>query len=136
MSQIHFRWKELEMQSQPNSDSPILRVLFMLLPTINKGQPGALKLPHKQGPGRVPTIFGVLYAALPWFLHKRLFPGLEPVNLSVTWQQLYQLRQGYPSATYHQYFILFLFWWMMLFFFSVQKDWCCMVTKNPCHKCI
>jgi len=45
-----------------------------------KGQPDALKLPHTQGPGRGPTIFGVLYAALPCFLHMRLFPRLEPVT--------------------------------------------------------
>jgi hypothetical protein len=45
-----------------------------------KGQPGALKLPHTQSPGRGPTIIGVLYAVLPCFLHKRLFPGLEPVT--------------------------------------------------------
>jgi len=47
---------------------------------IKKGQPGARKLPHTQGPGRGPTIFGVLYTALPCFLHKRLFSGLEPVT--------------------------------------------------------
>jgi len=33
-----------------------------------------------QGPRRGPTIFSVFYAALPCFLHKRLFPGLEPVT--------------------------------------------------------
>ena len=42
------------------------------------GQPDALILPHTQGPGRDPTIFGVLYAALPCFLHKRMFPSLNP----------------------------------------------------------
>jgi len=47
---------------------------------MGKGQPGALKLPHTQGPGRGPIIIGVLYAALLCFLHKRLFPGLEPVT--------------------------------------------------------
>lgn len=31
-----------------------------------KGQPGALKLPRTQGPGRPPS-FGVLYATLPCF---------------------------------------------------------------------
>ncbi|KEH33544.1 hypothetical protein MTR_3g045730 [Medicago truncatula] len=48
-----------------------------------KGKPGALKLPHMQGPGMGPTIIGVLYAALPCFLHKRLFPGLEPTQNSI-----------------------------------------------------
>ena len=48
-----------------------------------KGQPGALKLLHTQGPGRGPTIIGVLYAALLCFLHKRLFLGLEPVTFQL-----------------------------------------------------
>jgi hypothetical protein len=34
---------------------------------IKAGQPGALELPHMQGPGRGPTPFGVLDAALPCF---------------------------------------------------------------------
>jgi len=38
-----------------------------------KGQPSALELLHTQGLRRGPSIFGVLYAALPCFLHKRLF---------------------------------------------------------------
>jgi len=32
------------------------------------------------GSGKGSHHFGVLYAALPWFLHKGLFPGLEPVT--------------------------------------------------------
>jgi len=36
-----------------------------------KGQPGALKFPHTQGPGRVPP-FGVLYATLPCFFYTRV----------------------------------------------------------------
>jgi hypothetical protein len=44
-----------------------------------KGQPGALKLPHTQGPGRGPTIWCIV-RSLTLFLHKRLFPGLEPVT--------------------------------------------------------
>jgi hypothetical protein len=47
---------------------------------IKKGQPGALKLPHMQGPGRGPTIWCIV-RSLTLFLHKRLFPGLEPVTL-------------------------------------------------------
>jgi len=58
----------------------IVRTISLRLPNAIKRQPGALKLPHTQGPGRGPTIFGVLYATLPYFLHKRLFPGLEPVT--------------------------------------------------------
>jgi len=45
-----------------------------------KGQPGALKLPHSQGPGRGPTIWCII-RSLTLFLHKRLFLGLEPVTL-------------------------------------------------------
>jgi len=56
-----------------------LRYLHDIEVACSKGQPGALKLPHTQGPEGVPP-FGVLYAALPYFLHKRLFPGLEPVT--------------------------------------------------------
>ena len=52
----------------------------MLSPEQKKEQSGALKLPHTRGPERGPTIFGVLDAALPCFLHKRLFPELEPLT--------------------------------------------------------
>ena len=45
-----------------------------------KGQPGALKLPHTQGLGRGPTIWCTI-RSLTLFLHKRLFPRLEPVTL-------------------------------------------------------
>jgi len=47
---------------------------------LKKGQPGSLKLPHTQGPGRGPTIWCIV-RSLTLFLHKRLFPGLEPVTL-------------------------------------------------------
>ena len=46
---------------------------------LKKGQPGSLKLPHTQGPGRGPTIWCIV-RSLTLFLHKRLFPGLEPVT--------------------------------------------------------
>jgi len=45
----------------------------------NKGIP-VHKAPAYAGPGRGPTIFGVMHAALPCVLHKRLFPGLEPTT--------------------------------------------------------
>jgi len=44
-----------------------------------KGQPGALKLPHTQGSGEGPTIWCIV-RSLTLFLHKRLFPRLEPVT--------------------------------------------------------
>jgi len=44
-----------------------------------KGQPGVLKLPHTQSLGRGPTIWCIV-RSLTLFLHKRLFPGLEPVT--------------------------------------------------------
>ena len=43
-----------------------------------KGNPVHLKLPHTQGPGG-PTIWCIV-RSLTLFLHKRLFPGLEPVT--------------------------------------------------------
>jgi len=51
--------------------------------TDKKGQPGALKLPHTQGTGRGPTIWCIV-RSLTLFLHKRLFPGLEPVSHMTT----------------------------------------------------
>jgi len=38
------------------------------------------KAPTYTGYGKGSHHFGVLYATLPCFLHKRLFPGLEPVT--------------------------------------------------------
>lgn len=42
------------------------------------------------GFGKGSHYFGVLYAALPYFLHNILFPGLKPATFSVTGQQLYR----------------------------------------------
>jgi hypothetical protein len=51
---------------------------------VKKGQLGALKLPHTQGPGRGPTIWCIV-RSLTLFLHKRLLPGLELTrDLTVT----------------------------------------------------
>ncbi|AES97411.1 transmembrane protein, putative [Medicago truncatula] len=36
--------------------------------------------PTRWGLGRGLIVFGVLYAVLSCFLHKRLFPGLKPVT--------------------------------------------------------
>ena len=47
---------------------------------IKKGNPVHLKLPHTQGPGRGPTIWCIV-RSLTLFLHKRLFPELEPVTI-------------------------------------------------------
>ena len=64
-------------------NSKLLAIITTRLVSWNKekkGQPGALKLPHSQGPGRGPTIWCIV-RSLTLFLHKRLFPGLEPVTL-------------------------------------------------------
>ena len=61
-----------------------------------KGQPGALKLPHTQGPGRGPTIWCIV-RSLTLFFTQEAVSRTWTHDLPVTWQQLYQLRQGYPS---------------------------------------
>ncbi|AET02162.1 hypothetical protein MTR_8g035970 [Medicago truncatula] len=59
---------------------PSITLVHLHGDTDIKGQPGALKLPHTQGPGRGPTIWCIV-RSLTLFLHKRLFLGLEPVTL-------------------------------------------------------
>jgi hypothetical protein len=61
-----------------------------------KGQPGAPKLPHMQGSGKGSHHFGVLYAALPCFLHEAVSRTWIR-DLSVTWQQLYHCTKAPPS---------------------------------------
>ena len=64
---------------------------------LKKWQPGALKLPHTQRPGRGPTILVYCTQPYPVFTQEAISRTWTP-DLPVTWQQLYQLRQGYPSA--------------------------------------
>ncbi|AES75150.1 hypothetical protein MTR_6g027050 [Medicago truncatula] len=44
---------------------------------LRERQPGALKLPHTQGPRRGPTIIDVLYAALLCFYTRGCFQDLN-----------------------------------------------------------
>jgi len=70
--------------------------MLKILGKYIKGQPGALKLPHTQGPGRGPTIWCIV-RSLTLFFTQEAVSMTWTHDLSVTWQQLYQLRQSYPS---------------------------------------
>jgi len=65
--------------TQPHNDK-LMRKIYCERKGKKKGQPGALKLPHSQGPEKGPTIWCIV-RSLTLFLHKWLFPGLKPVTL-------------------------------------------------------
>jgi len=62
-----------------------------------KGRPGALKLPHTQGPGRGPTILVCCMQPYPIFYTRGCFCFQHLTrDLSVTWQQLYHCAKATP----------------------------------------
>jgi len=66
-----------------------------------KGQPGALKLPHTQGPGRGPTIWCIV-RSLTLFLHKRLFQDLNlwPFShMTIQYHNLLKEKSGSEIST-------------------------------------
>jgi hypothetical protein len=73
-----------------------------LISCIFKRAARCIKAPACAGSGKGSHHFWVLYAALPYFLHKRLFTGLEPI---LTWQQLYCCAKTPPSNIMYVYLL-------------------------------